>query len=398
MLVVLACVLSFNLALGASPEHFNSFFKLKKDDQGKLIAVVAKVAPQKFSLKPFIESLINKIKAEKEILNQNPERVVDYERFIASIQPPQKSDIKFNEKIKKSLEALRTIDINQLRLKLENSKILKEFQSKIDETFLALNPNVVANLESPKFFFSKKLIYQVVEMTLNIIQSRVNDIPLLNTLTYIVSKVEQFITEQREFHQYMLIYYLENYTEEELGITKEEADHIMSSIYESKLGAFDFATSKKMPELWDVYGYDQFYAQVRNANNQLRFGPQYYDELGLRVNYAFHTAKVKGKKLILNLFATQHMFSQKFAVAFNFEKPGQVLMTRLLVYGAQIGLSFVPKVPNFVKQAVNSFLDSVYIGKGSIEGALYAHLMETDQKKFANLILLQNINPYLFIK
>lgn len=398
-LIAIAIFLLVNaqIIMGADAKYFNKYFKFVRNDKGQITHVLSNYAPAKFDLKPIVNSIIEKIKFEQQAINSSGFAPVESFAFEADYALKGDKE-EWNGHIGDALKKIRSLNANDLKEKIEKSPIMIDFKNKINDAFLMIAPNVVANLEDPKFFFKKRTTFKVVEFTLEQLAKRMTDVPMLNTLSYVVVKAEQFIREQRDFNQYMLMYYLENYSEKELGITKEEADYIMSSIYESRLSPFDFNASKIIAASWGTYGYDQLYAQVRNANNQLRFGAIPY-KLGERVNYAFHEVfNEKGEKNIVNLFSTQHMFSQKFATAFNYSKPYQVFRTRFYVYLAQIGLSFVPKIPSFVKSGINKFLDSVYRGQGNIEGALYAHFLEQGNQKMANAIMMQNINPYLYMK
>ena len=119
-------------------------------------------------------------------------------------------------------------------------------------------------------------------------------------------------------------------------------------------------------------------------------GEQRFQIIGKRLGYAFSYAEDEAGGKIVNLLSQAHMFSSKPAVAFDFKKPRKVLITRSLVYLAQLGLSFVP-LPGLIKSAANAVADSFYVDQGKTEGTLVGFLEDRGENKLAHIIMRQSV-------
>ena len=177
---------------------------------------------------------------------------------------------------------------------------------------------------------------------LDFARKRMSSIPMLNTVSYVIQEVEKLILERRQFHQNMLLHYLENFNETELGLTHDEVNLIWSSIYESRIQWFAFWESNAAKANWAKYGIDNFYSNYRIATNNLRKAQNIYSEVGERMNYAFQKVTYNNEKVIVNLFNKEGMFQNRPALAYNFDRPTQVARKRVVLNLAELGLSFVP--------------------------------------------------------
>ena len=69
-------------------------------------------------------------------------------------------------------------------------------------------------------------------------------------------------------------------------MSKEEADKVFSSVYESRIDLVNFLESKKAQENWDRYGTDIFFTGLRSANTRLR---RSMHRNTFRYNFGIHT-------------------------------------------------------------------------------------------------------------
>ena len=224
-----------------------------------------------------------------------------------------------------------------------------------------------------------------------------DNIPVLNLVAFIMVEVHEMVLEQRLFHQNMMLHYLENVKETEIGLTVKEADRIFSSIYESRIAAANIFESNRAAETWARYGLNKFYAMVRNANNRLRRSTRTFDEVGARYNFGFFEAKEDGERVVKNLIHNQHMFSSKMATAYNYDKPDEVRRFRSLLNLGQLGLGFLP-IPGWIKAQVENFIQSYYVEQKRLEGALVAYFDINGNKEMAKNIHRQLVNPYIMEK
>ena len=270
--------------------------------------------------------------------------------------------------------------------------VMKEFEEKLKDIFFAIDPQLVAKPDNSSFFYKRNATHQAVSFALSLARKYLSTVPLLNTASYVITEVEKMIVTRRTYRQNILLHYLENFSHDELGLTKVEADSIFSSIYESRIEWYMFWESNKAKSMWERYGTDYFYQGFRAATNRFRSFKNVYT-MNDRLNYAFSEAEYKGERVIVNLFDKQNMFDSKPAIAFSYDNPMKIKRLRMVLTLAELGLSFVP-LPSFVKGIVEDYVKSFYEKQQITEGALLAHF-EVNQREEEILVLeKQFINAY----
>src|SRR5690606_10618211 len=113
---------------------------------------------------------------------------------------------------------------------------------------------VVASPMDAKYFYRRNVTYEVVTRALNFAKKKFDSVPLLNLASFMIVKVHDLVLEQRLYHQYMLMHYLENAGAKEIGLTDKEIDRVYSSVFEARIQAINFQESKRAAANWDKYG------------------------------------------------------------------------------------------------------------------------------------------------
>jgi hypothetical protein len=191
----------------------------------------------------------------------------------------------------------------------------------------------------------------------------------------------------------MLLHYLENFNEEELGLTHNEVNLIWSSIYESRIEWYNYWESKSAKANWDKYGINNFYANYRFANQNLHKSENLYSEINQRLNFAFQEVVLNNDKVIVNLFDNEGMFKKYPAIAMNLSKPSQVPRMRVMLSIAELGLSFVP-ISVTIKDAAANFMKSFYSKQKITEGALFGYYESEGNQVGMKNIAKQYMNPF----
>jgi hypothetical protein len=394
MLVVLTLVFSLS-SFSQSLDGYNKRFKLKRNDQGELVAVKMNLL-QKFSLRPFLKQIKDDIKAEIERM-KNKSHQAELENFINELSDDEaiKGQGTNNPVIvRDAINNLVNVDVDNSFSKVESSEVIKSFKFEFKKALRMLDLSIVAEPTDARFFYRKNVTYEVVKRAIEFAKKRFDSIPLLNLASYIIVKVHDLVLEQRTFHQNMLLHYLENFSANELGMSEKEYDHIMSSIYESRIAPINYMESKKAVETWDSYGVNIFFTGIRAANTRLRRASYMFDKLGARINYSFANVKIEGKKAIINTVDSKHMFSSKMPVAYYYEQPNKIKRFRSLLTLAGVGVGFLP-IPGWIKANVESFIESFYVKQRLNEGALLGFFESNINSQMAEAIKAQNRNPYI---
>jgi hypothetical protein len=406
MTVVLAALLMTLSAFAQdlSGAGFQKRFNLVKNDKGEVIAIRLKSISARFTLKPFIEQIKNDIIEEQRRWQSqgfaDRETQVDQALYSMGLDPYGKEDLEEVRTIKNALMNVPAIDVQNSFADIERSGLFKEFESKIQDALLQLDLSVVANLSDARFFYRRNVAYTVVTWALDQAKKRFASVPVLNLASFVIVKVHDLLHEQRMFHHNMMLHYFETLPESAFGMTKDEVDRAVSSIYEYRIGAVNYNESNTASQTWARYGFNKFYQQVRAGNSRARdmssplFGDSRYTEYS-RVDFAFGEFTNDGSRKIFHLLANQHMLSSKPALAYDYAKPGKVKRDRALLNLAQVALGFIPGVPSIIKSAADTFLNSMMKEQKLLEGALVAYFEMNGNQPMVEAVYKQNINPYL---
>ena len=400
----LLCLFTVNAqtAQAKSADAFFKRFQVLRTPEGKLIGIRDRTLSVKFSVAPYVKLIRSQLMKEQSLMS--PTRLANgqYDSEIKSVieegfdQDFSGNQDQLDENVKVVVDSLKQLTVLNIEAVFTNDvfkDVVEQFQGKMTDAILLLDPTMIANVNDPTFFYKKNVTYKVVDWALDFARKRLSNIPLLNTASYVVVQVEKLITERRQFHQNMLLHYLENFKEEELGLTHEEVNLIWSSIYESRIQWYAFWESNNAKNSWDKYGINHFYTNYRAASTTLLNAQSIYSEVSERSNFSFQKVTYKNEKVIVNLFDKESMFQNRPALAYNYDRPTQVARKRVILTLAQLGLSFVP-MSAIIKDNVGTFIKSFYQQQKITEGALYGYFESNGDTNGQKQIHAQYLNPF----
>jgi hypothetical protein len=375
---------------------FAKRFELKKNAQGEVQYILDQSLKLNFSVEKVVNHLAELINQEKK-RNRSGD---DYEKELKEIfsangeRALERGDLEKIKVLKDALLALQNVDLKKMMETPKAKKILNQFNADMEKALAFIDPRIVAAPLESTFYYKKTVSYEAVTLGLKAAKALLGEIPVLNTISYILVESEKMIRERRQYHQNMLLHYLETYPESTLGLSKKEADYAFSSIYESQIPWYGYMDSKTAMNNWDHFGTDRFFTAYRLATSKLNDFSADYQALGKRVSFSFSNAELDGEAVILNLVNTQHMFNSRPAVAYYYNNKNKVLRQRALLRLAELGLSFIT-IPDFIKELGNGFLRSYYDEHRITEGALHAYFESNGMDELKKNLVLQNLNPFL---
>lgn len=393
-LIIAGMLLSVSCFAGL--DGFKKHFKLEKNAAGDVTYVQMNLVSQ-FSLRPYLMQVKEDIKSEIRRMQQKSYEG-ELNAFIQELEESSDKSAEAQESIwaiRDSIKNLENVNVDEVFTQVESRGVLAKFEQELRDALKILDLRVIASTEDPRYFFKRNVTYEVVKRALDFAKERFDNIPVLNLVSTIIVQIHDQVLEQRLFYQNMLLHYIDHVPEAELGLSKEEADHIFSSIYESRIGLNVFE-SNRIVENWDTYGFSTFYASVRQGNNRLRRSSGEFDEVGTRLSFGFFKAVENGEKVIKNLLINKHSFSSKMATAYYYEKPDKVRRFRSLLNLGQLGLGLLP-IPGWIKSQAESFIESYYVEQRRSEGALMAYFDMTNNQFMRTEVKRQLINPYILI-
>jgi hypothetical protein len=386
-----------------SADAFHKRFQVIRTQDGKLIGIRDRTLPVKFSVKPYVEMVKSQLKNEQAMLAQAT-LTGDYESEVRSILDEDRDmmlekgytqdEYERNvQTVVDSLKELAALNVDKVFSNPAFNDIVSQFEGKMTDAILFLDPTILANVNDSSFFYKRNVTYKAVSWALDFARKKLSNIPILNTVSHIVVQVENRITERRNFHQNMLLHYLENFKEADLGLTHDEVNMIWSSIYESRIPWYAYWESNNAKANWMKYGTNNFFASFRAASAKLRTSGGLYTEVSERMNFAFQKVTYKNEKVVVNLFDNEGKFINRPAVAFNYDRPTQIARKRIMLNLAELGLSFIT-MPASVKDAAGNFMKSFYVNQKITEGALYGYFESMGETQAMAQVRAQYINPF----
>lgn len=402
-LLALIALLSLSaFAQEASVNGFNNRFTLVKNAEGRVVAVKLKRATRFFTIKPFIQQIKNDLLGEQAALNKLSETELDDLLIDMGVNPYALAAEEGSEEaqnLKASILNVGNIDVDAAFAEINaQSDFWAEFQSRLNEAALFLDPTVVANLEDSRFFYKKAVTHKVVVWALEQAQKRFSNIPVLNIASFVIVRVHDMMLEQRHFSHNMLLHYVDTVKEDRLGMSKEEVDRMVSSIYEYRIGATDILSSNRANADWLNYGMNNFYTIVRGGNATIEMWKSPLSTMSFsevkKLNFAFGQVNHEGSKKIYHLLHKANSFTSKPSLAYDYANPTKVKRMRSLLNIGGAALGFL-KLPNIIKSNADKFIKSIYVQQVRTEGALIGHFESTGETALMKSIFNQRSNLYI---
>ncbi len=413
---ILLSLLLISSSFAGSLDSFKKRFKMVRNESGELIAVKDRFLITQFMISPYIKHLINSLRKEKERLSsrtyslhsgKNLTREEEIDEFVKNLELSEgnfslSSDSnnerfeEVKETIAKALKNIEQLDIDGIFADLKKAEFFQTFEKEMKKALLYLSLNTVAAPQETKYFYRKNTAHEAIKFGLKFAKDRLSSVPLINFASYTVVHIGELLVNQRTFSQNMLMYYLQNYSEQELGFTKEEADKVMSSLFESRISWTGWSESGYASENWDIFGWDKFYRLVRASDRAMKESSDRYSAGMKKINFSFASVTENDEAKIVNLLCPAHMFTKRPATAIYMNKPQKILIERRLLGLANAAVNFLP-IPGFLKSLTESVLNSFYVNQASTEGAMAAYFETKEDFKKAQIIYQQSMNPFILI-
>jgi hypothetical protein len=401
-IIALAAVFSLSaFAQERSVEGFNSRFNLVRNEEGKVTVIKLKRATRFFTIKPFIEQIKNDLMGEQASLKNMSESELDEMLITLGMNPYAVSGEEGSEEARNfrdSILNVQNVDIEAAFTELDVKDFWVEFQARLNEAMLFLDPTVIANLEDSRFFYKKAVTHKVVVWALEQAQKRFSNLPILNIASFVIVRVHDMMLDQRHFAHNMLLHYFETVKESKLNMTKEEIDRAVSSIYEYRIEATNIFESNRANADWMNYGMNNFYGQVRSGNMTVQgwadpFSTRAFTGIK-KLNFGFASVTHEGVRKIYHLHNKAHMFTSKPSLAYDYSKPTSVKRLRSLLNIGAVALGFL-KLPAIIKTSADNFIKSIYVSQVRSEGALIGYFESTGDTTMMKSMYAQRTNLYI---
>jgi hypothetical protein len=392
-------------AMADQAKSANAFFKrfqVVRSADGKLIGIRDRTLPVSFSVGPYVKMIKSQLVEEQALMTPQSLASGQYDSEIKSVVAEgmdhnlSGNQAEFDQNVQVVVDSLKKLAVLNVESIFSNEifkDVVVKFQGKMTDAIMLLDPTMIANVSDSSYFYKKNVTYKAVTWGLDFARKKLSNIPMLNTASYVIVQVEKLITERRRFHQNMLLHYLENFKEEELGLTHDEVNLIWSSIYESRIQWYAFWESSNAKNNWAKYGVDNFFLNFRTGTANLKNAQSIYSEVSERMNFAFQKVTFNNEKVLVNLFDKENMLQNRPAVAYNYDRPSQIVRKRIVLNLAELGLSFIP-MNAYIKDYVGTFIKSFYVEQKITEGALYGYFESYGDSQGKLRVHAQYLNPF----
>ncbi len=349
----------------------------------KLFEVRDNSISEKIKVSDYLLKIVDIIKLERDNYNKDKSAYENELFYIIGQDKSLSSDLK--NAIKKAFKRLLTLDPTAILTNPELKKFLKELDERIAISMKAFNPKALARPNSPKYFYQMNTTKDLILWAINRAESTLSSVPYLGIIISLIEYVDENFQSKRFFNQNKLLYYLENYTPQELGITELEIAKIKTSIYESRLNWRDFSQLRSMTSHWNAYGTTKYNKSYESYSNRLISFSTQFDSQAKRVGFMMADVYQDGSRKIVNLKDKNNRFDSSLSNAFYFDSPMRITRTRLLIKLSKAGLEMV-KLPGFIKKEVTKYLDSMYKEQAISEGELVGFFQDMGEEKYEEII------------
>jgi hypothetical protein len=388
LLKLLVLVFCFGPHAQADPRLAGYFkrFEYEHNSKGEVIALRLKNASKRISVLLLLDQIKHDFMNEQQLLDtQEPIELL--------------SELGNTEEINavnNVARKLKDISIAGAFDRLKKEKFWKKIEKKANKALLSIDPSYLANLEDPRFFYKRRVKYELTQLALDFVHGVFLDVPVLHMARFIVRRIQWMMLEQIHFHQSMVIYYLEHFTPSQLGLTQSEANRLLSSIYEYRIHILKVRLSINASNNWEQFGLRFFQHESYIAERNIK---AWSKEMGLREVEALSFGFVRATdERGLKIYHTQvpvHLFGKRPALAFDYEKPDRIRKMRAVLNMAGLALGFIPIPAPLIKDGIYLFLESLYIDQVRLEGALVAHFESQGDLEMMRRIYAQRANYYI---
>jgi hypothetical protein len=389
-LIALAVLLLWAPALtwATALRNFENTFSIERTSDGKIKQITLKKLPKtavRFTetdyWREFVDELIS---SQEEIRLDDGNNFVETNLALAEFPNQYRKDQDAVLKVLKGKPIAPVL--NDAKVKSALDLLAKDAESS------DFNFRIIAVPYNPKYFDSHEKALKILVKASGIITLAGGSYGVSAAL-FLVQSAFDMILERRTYFQNYFVYHIHKYGPEKFGLTKEEAELILSSIYESRIKWWDIWERKKARNNWSRYGMMRYQEQLYEAEKRRKYDANEFGFTDDPVGFAFHGGVTAGFKRIMNLVTPRSLLSKKPSDGFEYQSPNRIRSYRMFYYLSQLAARLSP-VP-VVSGAYDFFVESLYVPQRQMEGSLYGYYCDMKSADEAEILVRQSINPFI---
>ncbi len=374
-------------------KKFRSRYQLVRSSQGKLLAIYSKNTHWR-AITDTLSFYGKKLKKEKKVWAKNhfiDEREILLAQLRQDLATSEKSTLELTKHLRASFNLLEDLDWRSLEKSPELQRFWTQFNEQLKRLSIELSPHTVAVPNQPRYFTNRALADKVVKTGMQVVKKIfAPTAPLWGIAEFLVYKVQSYFLQQRSYSQNMLVVFLSSpHLVSAVGLSDQEVNEILSSVFSARLSWDSFETAKSLRQNWQNYGIDRWEDLVASGNQQRQqISDLVFDR---KLASAFGFARNSSRQII-HLLVSDHKFTSRRALAYNFSSPEQIYAKRILLTLGGFGLGLLP-LPGIIKSEALSFVGSLTSPQQMAEAYLVAQYELEGDFKMARRIERQYVNP-----
>ncbi len=353
-------------------------------EDAKLIEVKDTSISEKIRFSDYLGQLADIINMERDAFNKDN---ADYRNeFLEYINNDRSLSKRNRRLLRRAFNRLLDVSPASFLASEELKKFLAELDERLAISMKKFNPQALARPNSPKYFHKMNSTKDLIIWAINKAESSLSMVPYIGVVISLIEYVDENFQNRRYFHQNKLLYYLENYSAQELGLTAIQIAKIKTSIYESRLAWKDFSELRKMTRAWDTYGTSRYQGQYQAHSAVYSANSSRYSTNALRIGFATQEVVKDGVQIIINLKDKVSRYQSTPSTAFYYANPTRVYRVRTLIRLTKAGLEMI-SIPGFLKKEATKYLNSLYKNQMVTEGELVGYFQDRDLKEYEDIVL-----------
>ncbi|MBI2519728.1 MAG: hypothetical protein HYV97_04905 [Bdellovibrio sp.] len=398
ILMMALLLIQIQIAQSADVNLFNQRFSFKRNSNGVLVAVIDRSLigmTQNLKARDFIQGTLEElIQLSQDLRAQghgsNLSLVI---QDFLSLNITQMSPENNQKTARALLASLDTEKLRQLIKHPEWEKVYAALDFEVGQ--IGDDYAILARPDSRLYYYKRNLFSGISKSITSLIKSLLPFGAWMDIVNFLSKKFIDTLHENKKFHKNILLYYVRNFSAEELGLSELEVKKILSSLYDDEMPLY------AVWDLWDAIRDWPSYGEVRlwKAMNKVEKGIKKYSGKFRSLDerwgdYYYLATNKKGHRLVLNFMDPVYYFTRFPSVGMYLDKRWANILERSLYEVVKLAVRFLPW--GFVGTVVDPLLNIRYKDQIEHEGSLLAYLEGNDEEfSLIRDVVRQSINPFI---
>ncbi len=277
----------------------------------------------------------------------------------------------------------------------EFANFLNKFDAEFNKFIAQESIISIANLDNSTYFYKANTTGYIIGKLKDLIMNTLGMPGGAKLALFFGDYYEGYVLQKRAYDQNILLSYLIKYSADTLGLTQQQHDQALSSIFESRIKAGNVFSAKKESKLaqgnWLGYGKTKVVELQADAQKRWDKNKKLFDSEIRRIDPVFSIAQFKGAPIYINLSQKTGTFTARPPVAFDEQCPDYSYLKRYSYNLVRLGMD-VLGVP--FSGPIDKLFFEQYKNEIPTEGLLFG-VSEMEKSNIGQFLVDQTLNPFI---